>query len=117
MHLNQYTTYLVKRMAHGSLKEFDPTKESIEDYKEHYEFYCLANNVKSEGKHAQHKKTLFITLLGQETFAKLKVLTSPMSVTELTLEVPPRTLWATNKRICRTFQVLQASSVERQKHR
>ena len=73
-------------MAHGTLKEFDPTKESIEDFKECFEFYCLANIVKGEGEHARHKKALFITLLGQEIFAKLKVLTSPTPVAELTLE-------------------------------
>ena len=48
-------------------------KVSVEDFKEHFEFYCQANNVKGEGEHARHKKALFITLLGQETFAKLKV--------------------------------------------
>ena len=73
-------------MAHGSLKEFYPTKKSIEDFKERFEFYCLANNVKGEGEHAQRKKALFITLLGQETFTKLKVLTSPTLVADLTLE-------------------------------
>ena len=73
-------------MAHGSLREFDLTKESIEDFKERFEFYCLANNIKGEGEHARRKKALFITLLGQETFAKLKNLTSPTPVADLTLE-------------------------------
>ena len=72
-------------MAHGSLKEFDPKKESIEDFKERFEFYCLANNIKGDSDHARRKKALFITLLGQETFAKLKVLTSPTPVADLTL--------------------------------
>ena len=71
-------------MAHGTLREFDPVKESIEDFKERFEFYCLANNVKGEG--ARRKKALFITLLGQETLAKLKVLSSPTPVSDLTLE-------------------------------
>ena len=73
-------------MAHGSLREFDPTKESIEDFKEHFEFYCTANNIRGEGEHARRKRALFITLLGQETFAKLKVLTSPTPVSDFTLD-------------------------------
>ena len=85
MYFRQYTTDLATRMAHGSLKEFDPKKESIEDFKERFEFYCLANNIKGDGDHARCKKALFITLLGQETFAKLKVLTSPTPVADLTL--------------------------------
>ena len=85
MYFCQYTTDLATRMAHGSLKEFDPKKESIEDFKERFEFYCLANNIKGDGDHARRKKALFITLLGQETFAKLKVLTSPTPVADLTL--------------------------------
>ena len=54
-------------MAHGTLRDFDPVTESIEDFKERFEFYCLANNVKGEGEHARRKKALFITLLGQQT--------------------------------------------------
>ena len=73
-------------MAHGSLREFDPIKESIEDFKECFEFYCLTNNFWSEGNHAWRKKALFITLLGQETYAKWKILTSPTPVADLTLD-------------------------------
>ena len=73
-------------MAHGSLREFDPTKESIEDFKGRFEFYCTANNICGEGEHARQKRALFIPLLGQETFAKLKVLTSPMPVSDSTLD-------------------------------
>ena len=52
-------------MAHGTLREFDANKESIEDFHQRFEFYCLANNVK-EGDEAQRnrKKALFITLVG-----------------------------------------------------
>ena len=73
-------------MGYGSLREFDPIKESIEDFKERFEFYCLANNFRGEGDHARRKKALFITLLGQETYAKLKILTSPTPVADLTLD-------------------------------
>ena len=74
-------------MAHGSLKEFNPVKESIEDFQERFNFYCLANNIRGENADAaRQKKAMFITLLGQATFAKLKVLASPTPVADLTLD-------------------------------
>lgn len=74
-------------MAHGSLKEFDPAKESIEDFRERFDLYCLANNIRGENADAVHrKKAMFITLLGQATFAKLKVLASPTPVADLALD-------------------------------
>ena len=73
-------------MAHRSLREFDPTNESIEDFKERCEFYCTANNIRGEGEHTQQKRALFITLLGQESFTKLKVLTSLTPVSDFTLD-------------------------------
>ena len=60
MYFRQYTTDLATRMVHGSLKDFDPKKESIEDFIERFEFYCLANNIKGDGDHARRKKALFI---------------------------------------------------------
>ena len=62
-------------MAHDSLCEFDLKKESIKDFHEHFEFYCVANGI--QDGNAAKKKAMFIMLLGQETFAKLKVLGSP----------------------------------------
>ena len=72
-------------MAHGTLREFDATKESIEDFCHRLEFYCLANNIK-DGDEAQQnqKKALFVTLVGQTTFAKLRDLASPREITDLT---------------------------------
>ena len=32
-------------MAHGNLREFDPKKESIEDFHERFGFYCVANGM------------------------------------------------------------------------
>ena len=59
-------------MAHGVLREFDPGKESIEDFRERFDFYCLANSIRSDGEAAaQRKQALFLTLLGQATFTKL----------------------------------------------
>jgi len=66
-------------MAHGSIREFDPTKESVEDFYKHFEFYCVANNIRP-GKGDNRNKALFLTSLGQTTFAKLKVLASPTIV-------------------------------------
>ena len=60
-------------MAHGNLKELDPVKELIEDFRERFDFYCLANNIHGENADtACRKKVMFIILLGQVTFAKLK---------------------------------------------
>jgi len=44
----------------------------------------VANNVR--GDNADKKKAMFLTLLGQETFAKLKVLASQTPVIDLTLD-------------------------------
>ena len=63
-------------MAHGVLKEFDPEKESIENFRERFNFYCVANKIKNEGKDLRQKKALFIMLLGHSTFSKLKVIAS-----------------------------------------
>ena len=38
-------TTLVTMMVHGSLWEFDPNKESVEDFHERFEFYCVVNGI------------------------------------------------------------------------
>ena len=49
------------------------------------DFYCVENNIRpSKGDNC--KKALFLTLLGQATFAKLKVMVSPKPVGELSME-------------------------------
>lgn len=63
------------RMAYGSLQEFDSSKESIESSCERY---FVANNICNDG--TRQKKTLFLTLLGQATYAKLKNLANLTSV-------------------------------------
>ena len=57
-------------MVLGSLQEFNSSKESIEDFRERFEFYFAVNNIRDDAAH--RKKTLFLTLLGQATYAKLK---------------------------------------------
>ena len=74
-------------MAHGNLREFDTSKENIDDFRQRFEFYCLANNIKEGMKHSQNrKKALFLTLVGQATFAKLRDLASPREITEISLD-------------------------------
>ena len=71
-------------MAHGVLREFDPVKESIEDLREHFDFYCLANNIRGNGKAAtQWKQAPSSYPSWPGTFAKLKTLASPTPVNEL----------------------------------
>ena len=78
---------LATRTAHGVLREFDPLKESIEDFRNRFEFYCLANNIHGKEEAVQDRKqALFVTLLGQATFAKLKTLASPTTIRDLTLD-------------------------------
>lgn len=43
-------TTLATRMAHGNLREFDPKKESIEDFYERFEFYCVANGIRGDNE-------------------------------------------------------------------
>ena len=69
--------HLVTRMAHGNLCEFDPKKESIEDFREQFDFYYLANNIRDSDENQRRKKALFITVLGQAMFPKLKVFGKP----------------------------------------
>ena len=82
-------------MAHGSLREFDPKKKPVEDFHEHFEFYCVANGIHDDN--TVKKKAMFITLLGQENFAKLKVLASPTTMNNLTLDAIVQLL---NQHIC-----------------
>ena len=74
-------------MAHGHIKEFDSTKETVDDFRQRFEFYCAANNIKSDDEAQQaRKKALFITMLGQTTFVKLRDLASPTDITTLSLD-------------------------------
>ena len=63
------------------LDHYDPKLERIEDYKERFDFYCVAHEV------AEYwQKALFPTRVGQVTYAKLKTLVSPQPLTELSLD-------------------------------
>ena len=73
-------------MVHGVLKEFDPEKESMEDYKERFDFCCVAIKFKNEGDDIRHKKGAIVSLLGHSTFVKLKTLETPTPFTDLTMD-------------------------------
>lgn len=62
--------------GHGKLEPFDATSEVLTDYLERFEFYCVANEVRSESK----KRAIFLTSIGQATFEKAKALISPRSL-------------------------------------
>ena len=68
-------------MAHGRLAEFLPNEESFSDYKERFEFYCVANNVQ-----VSRKKALFLTGIGSAAYGKLKDLISPHSPQDCPLQ-------------------------------
>ena len=73
-------------MAHGHFREFDVAKETIEDFHQCFEFYYQANNIKSEDEaQLARKKAVFITMLGQTAFLKLRDLASPSNISILTL--------------------------------
>ena len=84
---NVMLSHLATRMAHGHIKEFDSTKETVDDFRQRFKFYCAANNIKSDNEAQQaHKKALFIAMLGQITFVKLQDLASPADITTLSLD-------------------------------
>ena len=66
---------------HRVADPFDPKTERIEDYKERFDFYCVAHGVE-ESK----QKALFLTWIGQTAYSKLKTLVSPTPLADLSLD-------------------------------
>ena len=62
------------------LETFDPAVESVDDYKERFDFHCTATGVKQD-----RQKALFLSRIGREVFAKVKTLASPRSLADLNL--------------------------------
>ena len=62
------------------LETFDPAVESVDDYKERFDFHCTATEVKQD-----RQKALFLSRIGREVFAKVKTLASPRSLADLNL--------------------------------
>ena len=63
-------------MVHGDLGKFCSERESIESYLGRFEFYCIANAVTEE----QQKKAVFLSIVGQVTYDKLRDLLHPVSL-------------------------------------
>ena len=73
-------------MAHGNIREFDPAKELVKDFQQHFEFYYLEKSIKADDEaQIARKKAPFVTMLGHATFAKLWDLANPRTVTDLSL--------------------------------
>ncbi|XP_043224538.1 uncharacterized protein LOC122382800 isoform X3 [Amphibalanus amphitrite] len=70
-------------MAHGKLTAFEPAEETFENYLQRFQFYCSANDVRAESK----QKALFLTVVGQAVFGKIKDLISPVTLEEATFEL------------------------------
>ena len=71
----------VTRMAHSSvLGMFDPKTERIDDYKDQFNFYCVAH-----GMAAEKQKALFLTSIGQQMYVNLKTWIQPNILSALTL--------------------------------
>ena len=64
----------------STLEAFDPTVESVDDYKERFDFHCTALEICEE-----RQKALFLMRIGREVFVKVKTLASPTPLTELSL--------------------------------
>ena len=66
--------------SNSTLEAFDPAVESVDDYKERFDFYCTAAGVRQD-----RCKALFLARVGREVFSKVKTLASPRPLTELDL--------------------------------
>ena len=74
--------YNWKMASQSSLESFNPAVESIEDYKERFDFYCTAHQIPEA-----RRKALFLTRIGRDAFAKLKTLVSPTPLSDVSLTV------------------------------
>ena len=75
-----------ERLLHD---HYDPEIELIEDYRECFDFCCAAHEVHVP---RDRRKVLFLTRIGQATYAKLKTLVILQPLTELSLDVIVKTL-------------------------
>ena len=92
----------------ASLEVFNVEIEGIDDYKEHFDLHCTANQV-AEGC----RKALFLTRIGRDAFLKLKTLVSTTPLNDLSLEqiittMRQLTLQERHCRNSRAIQVFQA---------
>ena len=64
----------------STLESFDPAVETVDDYKERFDFHCTALGIREE-----RQKALFLTRIGRDVFVKVKILASPTPLADLTL--------------------------------
>ena len=80
MHIEVQWTTATGMAASNLLRQFNLKNEWIEDYKERFDFYCVAHGVGEE-----KQKVHFLTSIGQQTYAKLKTWIRPSTFSDLTL--------------------------------
>ena len=71
------TTIGVEDMAtgrHGKISDFRPGIDSVEDYKERFLLYCVANDISTD---RDKGKAVFLTCIGATTYNLLKNLVRP----------------------------------------
>ena len=71
-------------LKHGLLGEFRAGVESIDEYKERFELYCLAVPIGDE--HVARRKAIFLTSVGASTYSLLRTLVRPRQPQDLELD-------------------------------
>ncbi|KAL5494013.1 hypothetical protein EMCRGX_G015281 [Ephydatia muelleri] len=64
------------------VEPFDLMLEQIDDYKERFDYFCIAHGI-AEAK----QKALFLTRIGQTMYLKLKTWVSPKKLSDLSIDV------------------------------
>ena len=73
-------------LKHGLSGEFRAGVESIDEYKERFELYCLANAVPIGDEHVARRKAIFLTSVGASTYSLLRTLVRPRQPQDLELD-------------------------------
>ena len=99
-------------MVHGDLGTFSIDKEPIVSYLDRFGFYCVANGVTGE----EQRKAVFLSIIGHETYDKLRDLLHPVSVqaaslSEITEKL--RTFLTAACGDCREVQIFQVCATTR----
>ena len=79
-------TSAAANLKHGLLGEFRAGVESIDEYKERFELYCLANAVPIGDEHVARRKAIFLTSVGASTYSLLRTLVRPRQPQDLELD-------------------------------
>ena len=68
---------------HGKISDFRPGIDSVEDYKERFLLYCVANDILTD---EDKGKAVFLTCVGVTTYNLLKNLVRPQKPQDLSLD-------------------------------